>query len=176
MRSGASNSRAGGVGAVWEEWADRNVLKRMSIQTLGVLIPTTHLSFCSALHLPVSAIQHTWHTLHCMGYGTASVALATTPTVIGAFFKHLLTHRAKRRDGLPEAEVSYDEGIQIVRSFLRFASKHTVEELQSFTKAKVPVPSWVIRAGVEIGQPHSDKAADILRTEFEDLDSTEAVG
>lgn len=111
-----------------------------------------------------------------MAFGTLSVAAATTPTVISAFFKHFLHQRSLRRDQRPEAEVSYDEGIQIVRSFLKFSSRHTVEELQAFTKAKVPVPGWVERQHVQLGDQHSDKAAAVLRDELEELDSVEAVG
>lgn len=111
-----------------------------------------------------------------MGFGTTGVAFATAPAIIRAFFSHLRHHRSLRNSDSPESEVSYAEGIAIIRSFLEFASKHTVEEIQSFTKAKVPVPSWVIHEHVVLDEKHTTRAAEVLREEFDDLQSTEALG
>lgn len=41
----------------------------------------------------------------------------------------------------PETEFAYDEGLKIVKTFLKTAKSHTVEELQSFTAMHVPSPS-----------------------------------
>lgn len=39
--------------------------------------------------------------------------------------------------------ISYDEGIQIIRAFLVYATKHPVEDTQDFTRQWVPAPHWV---------------------------------
>lgn len=84
-----------------------------------------------------------------MPFGTPSVAIATTPTVVSTFFSHLFA-RSKRKSqsrrslaeggpgGGPENELSYEEGLKVVRSFIEFASRHGVEEVQGFTAMKVP--------------------------------------
>jgi hypothetical protein len=80
------------------------------------------------------------------GFGTPSVALATTPTVISTFFSHVLSRkkkRSKRGDSdtaLPDEQLTYEEGLQVVRRFLDFASHHGVEEVQAFTNMPVPTP------------------------------------
>jgi hypothetical protein len=82
-------------------------------------------------------------------FGTPSVAVATTPTVISTFFSHLFARRNRKAQskqslteggpgGGPENELSYEEGLKVVRRFLEFASRHGVEEVQAFTAMKVP--------------------------------------
>lgn len=82
-------------------------------------------------------------------FGTPSVAFATTPTVISTFFSHLFARRSRKSaskqslsdggpGGGPENELSYEEGLKVVRRFLDFASHHGVEEVQAFTAMKVP--------------------------------------
>jgi acetyl esterase/lipase len=44
---------------------------------------------------------------------------------------------------LPTAHISYDEGLNLIRQFLSYASFHTVEEIQAFTAQWVPTPRWV---------------------------------
>jgi hypothetical protein len=66
--------------------------------------------------------------------------------------------------------------LEIIRKFLEFASKHTVEELQSFTKAKVPVPSWVDKKSIVIAETHIDKAATVLRQHLQETESLDVVG
>lgn len=85
-----------------------------------------------------------------MTYGTPSVAAATTPTVLLSFFSHYISKRKRLKLALandtedPAAmELSYDEGVRVIRRFLEFASKHTLEEIQSFTAMHVPCPNWV---------------------------------
>lgn len=49
------------------------------------------------------------------------------------FFEHLLHTLRRRRgkDGTAQSDqISYDEGLAIIRQFLQTASKHTVEDLQ----------------------------------------------
>lgn len=80
---------------------------------------------------------------------TPAVAVATTPTVISTFFSHVLARRKRRSTskkslatggpgGGPEDELSYEEGLKVVRRFLDYASHHGVEEVQAFTGMKVP--------------------------------------
>ncbi|ODN78492.1 hypothetical protein L202_04123 [Cryptococcus amylolentus CBS 6039] len=107
------------------------------------------------------------------GYGTPSVALATTPTVISTFFSHIL-HRRKRKSetkrslqsggpgGGPENQLTYEEGLKVVRRFLDFASHHGVEEVQAFTAMWVPTPHWVKRDVVLIPEENMREAEVIL--------------
>ncbi|ODO00719.1 hypothetical protein L198_03045 [Cryptococcus wingfieldii CBS 7118] len=107
------------------------------------------------------------------GYGTPSVALATTPTVISTFFSHIL-HRRKRKSetkrslqsggpgGGPENQLTYEEGLKVVRRFLDFASHHGVEEVQAFTAMWVPTPHWVKRDVVLIPEENMHEAEVIL--------------
>ena len=82
-------------------------------------------------------------------FGTPSVAVATTPTVISTFFSHLFARKSRKANskksltdggpgGGPENELSYEEGLKVVRRFLEFASHHGVEEVQAFTAMRVP--------------------------------------
>jgi hypothetical protein len=98
------------------------------------------------------------------GFGTVSVAVAATPTVISTFISHILTkpqrsRAAKRRrkerglgnndhtEDKPTDDITYKEGLEVVRRFIDFSSHHGVEEVQAFTAMKVPNPSesqgWV---------------------------------
>lgn len=107
------------------------------------------------------------------GFGTPSVAIATTPTIVSTFFSHLLS-RPKRKtaskgslsaDGAgngPEEQLSYEEGLKVVRRFLDFASHHGIEEVQAFTAMPVPTPHWVHRGVVKIPQMTIEKAEVIL--------------
>lgn len=97
-----------------------------------------------------------------------NVAVDTTPTFFRAFWKHMLlksTGRVKAGQSL-----SYIEGMELVKEFLQFASKHTVEELQSFTGKETPTPSWVKRTVLEIPIENLDAAAELLRTHLEQDD------
>jgi hypothetical protein len=86
-----------------------------------------------------------------MGFGTPAVALATTPTVVSTFFSHFLSKKSRKGKakkslneggpgGGPEDELSYEEGLKLVRRFLDFASHHGVEEVQAFTAMPLPTP------------------------------------
>lgn len=94
-----------------------------------------------------------------------NVAVDTTPTFFRAFWKHMLlksTGRIKAGQFL-----SYAEGMELVKEFLQFASRHTVEELQSFTGKETPTPSWVKKEVVEIPTESLDAAAELLRNHLE---------
>jgi hypothetical protein len=85
------------------------------------------------------------------GFGTTSVAIATTPTVISTFFSHFLASRKRKTSsrksiasggagGGPEDELSYEEGLKVVKRFLEFASQHGIEEVQAYTAMHLPHP------------------------------------
>ncbi|WVQ96171.1 hypothetical protein IAU59_003274 [Kwoniella sp. CBS 9459] len=107
------------------------------------------------------------------GFGTPSVAIATTPTVISTFFSHLFARRKRKiaskeslahggPGGGPENQLSYEEGIKVIRRFLEFASHHGVEEVQAFTAMWVPNPHWVRRELVTIPDTSIRNAEEIL--------------
>jgi hypothetical protein len=108
-----------------------------------------------------------------MAIGTLQVGATTTPTVIATFFTHYLQkHGRKKRSkkiGVedPSLDLVYDEGIKVLRSFLEFAAKHTLEETQAFTALFVPCPPYVRKELVNI--PYSgciDKAEQILEKQL----------
>ena len=126
------------------------------------------------------------------GFGTLSVAAATTPTVISTFFAHFFARPRRKKSskrsldqggpgGGPENQLTYEEGLRVVRRFLEFASRHGLEEVQGFTAMAVPVPresrtlvlttprsqrscaiDWVKRQTVVIPDDSIEQAANIL--------------
>lgn len=95
---------------------------------------------------------------------TATVSLAVTPTVIRTFFSHYLDRQ--RLSQKPTAHLSYDEGLNLIRAFLEFASHHTVEELQAFTAQWVPHPQWVKVIDATIPDSHTSRAADLIEEQL----------
>ncbi|KAI1101723.1 alpha/beta-hydrolase [Jackrogersella minutella] len=95
---------------------------------------------------------------------TATVSMAVTPTVLSTFLSHYLNRKPLHQR--PTAHLSYDEGLHLIRSFLTFASHHTVEELQAFTAQWVPHPQWVKVDSVEIPEPKLAEAADALQEQL----------
>ncbi|PFH59554.1 hypothetical protein XA68_12186 [Ophiocordyceps unilateralis] len=91
---------------------------------------------------------------------TTSVSLAVTPTALSTFISHFLRRKPLRER--PTAHLSYDEGLHLIRSFLDFASRHTVEELQAFTSQWVPHPQWVRVEAVTVPDALLERAADLL--------------
>lgn len=102
-----------------------------------------------------ASLSYTSHPKMGHPFGTLSVALATTPTVVSTFFSHILSRRRRRSaarksvadggpGGGPEAQLSYEEGLKVVRRFIEFASHRGVEEVQAFTAMQVPTPrEWI---------------------------------
>jgi len=85
------------------------------------------------------------------GFGTPAVALATTPTVLSTFFSHVLNRKSRSKAAKkslaeggpgagPEDDLTYEEGLKVVRRFIDFASHHGVEEVQAFTAMPIPTP------------------------------------
>lgn len=109
-----------------------------------------------------------------MGLSTLNVAAHTTPIVISRFFAFLLKRRSRK--GKPQAELSYDEGLAIIRQFLAFAATNTVEDLQSFTRQKVPTPNWVMSRLRTIPEETLSEAASILKKQLSVDDGLAEVG
>ncbi|QSZ35950.1 hypothetical protein DSL72_007072 [Monilinia vaccinii-corymbosi] len=76
-----------------------------------------------------------------MVLNTASVGAAVAPVVFQTFITHYF-QRGPRREK-PTAHISYDEGLNLIRKFLVYASHHTVEDIQRFTSQWVPHPPYV---------------------------------
>ncbi|OTA92788.1 hypothetical protein M434DRAFT_396216 [Hypoxylon sp. CO27-5] len=95
---------------------------------------------------------------------TATVSMAVTPTVLSTFLSHYLNRKPLRER--PTAHLSYDEGLHLIRSFLEFASHHTVEDLQAFTSQWVPHPQWVKVDRVEVPETQLVEAANVLQEQL----------
>ncbi|KAK5995021.1 AB hydrolase superfamily protein C4A8.06c [Cladobotryum mycophilum] len=66
----------------------------------------------------------------------------------------------------PTVYLSYDEGLHLIRSFLEYASHHTVEELQAFTAQWVPHPQWVKVDEQKVSEEHLTRAAELIQAEL----------
>ncbi|PNP82404.1 hypothetical protein FNYG_04113 [Fusarium nygamai] len=95
---------------------------------------------------------------------TTSVSFAVTPTVVSTLFSHYFNRKPLRQR--PTAHLSYDEGLHLIRSFLEYASHHTVEELQAFTAQWVPHPQWVKVEDVSITEDQLTRAAEFLQKQL----------
>ncbi|KAI9650857.1 hypothetical protein NHQ30_000892 [Ciborinia camelliae] len=76
-----------------------------------------------------------------MVLNTASVGAAVAPVLFQTFITHYF-QRGSRKEK-PTAHISYDEGLNLIRKFLVYASHHTVEDIQRFTSQRVPHPPYV---------------------------------
>lgn len=90
--------------------------------------------------------------------------MAVTPTVLSTFLSHYLNRKPLRQR--PTARLSYDEGLHLIKSFLSFASQHTVEELQAFTSQWVPHPQWVKVQEVDIPEELLAESANALQEQL----------
>ncbi|KAF4977968.1 hypothetical protein FZEAL_5576 [Fusarium zealandicum] len=95
---------------------------------------------------------------------TTSVSLAVTPTVVSTLFSHYFNRKPLRQR--PTAHLSYDEGLHLIRSFLEYASHHTVEELQAFTAQWVPHPQWVKVEDITVSEGQLTRAAELLQKQL----------
>lgn len=91
---------------------------------------------------------------------TVSACTAVTPTVIGTTVSHFLNR--KPRKNRPTAQLGYDLGLNLVRRFIEYSSRHSVEEIQNFTQQWIPAPHWVRTKEIEISDAFSTKAAEHL--------------
>lgn len=99
-----------------------------------------------------------------MPLSTFGVVSAITPSVIETYFSHFL-NRAPLREK-PTAHISYHEGLRLIREFLDYSAKHTVEDLQAFTAQWVPAPTWVRIQDVEISAQHLERSARLLQEQL----------
>lgn len=108
-------------------------------------------------------------TISLMTLTTIGVAVNTTPVFFSTFFKHYIVSPKKRKErkGTVQRQWSYSEGLTLVKAFLNYASKHTINELQHFTNNHVPVPTWISKEDVVIPQSSIEQAAEILTAYLE---------
>lgn len=99
-----------------------------------------------------------------MPFNTLSVASAVTPSVIETYFSHYLNRGPLRQK--PTAHISYHEGLRLIRQFLDYSSKHSVEELQGFTAQWVPAPTWVRIQDSEIAPKFLVRAVQVLHAQL----------
>ncbi|GIJ89525.1 hypothetical protein Asppvi_008467 [Aspergillus pseudoviridinutans] len=95
-----------------------------------------------------------------MTLNTVALGASLTPTVVATLVSHYL-HRKSRRTK-PTVHISYDEAIQVIRQFLNYAAKHTLEDIQAFTAQRVPAPHWVKTTKVVIPEQYLSSAATAL--------------
>ncbi|ETI19367.1 hypothetical protein G647_09199 [Cladophialophora carrionii CBS 160.54] len=95
---------------------------------------------------------------------TLAVGAAVTPTVVKTYISHYANRKERREK--PTAHISYDEGLHLIRTFLKYASHHTVEDLQSFTGQWVPSPSWVRTENVTVPDDYLAKAARTITSQL----------
>lgn len=93
----------------------------------------------------------------------AGIAAHTAPKGLSGFLKWLAHRRKNRKQGMPRKELTYAEGVDIVKAFLEYAATHGVGELQRFTASKVPSATWVIKEAVPVSQVSINEAAHLLR-------------
>lgn len=91
-----------------------------------------------------------------MPYNLVALGAAIGPDVIETFFSHYLK-RSGTQDK-PTKELSYHEGLRVIRRFLYFASHHTVEEIQGFTSPFIPHPPYVRIEGLSIPRDYTSQA------------------
>lgn len=99
-----------------------------------------------------------------MPLSTFGVVSAVTPSVIETYFSHFLNRAPLRQK--PTAHISYHEGLRLIREFLDYSAKHTVEDLQAFTAQWVPAPTWVRIQDVEINAQYLERSARLLQEQL----------
>ena len=99
-----------------------------------------------------------------MPFNTLTVGAAVTPSVIETYFSHYLNRAPLRQK--PTAHISYHEGLRLIRQFLDYSSKHTVEDLQVFTGQWVPCPTWVRINDAEVAPKFLERAAKLVQAQL----------
>ncbi|SMR47044.1 unnamed protein product [Zymoseptoria tritici ST99CH_3D1] len=99
-----------------------------------------------------------------MPFNTFSVATAIAPGVVETYLSHYFNRKPLKQK--PTAHISYHEGLRLIRAFLDYGSKHTVEDLQAFTAQWVPVPTWVRTIDIEIPPQFLTRSANILKKQL----------
>ena len=99
-----------------------------------------------------------------MPLNTLSVSAACAPSIVETYFSHYFQRGRDKTNA--NISLSYQEGLELIRRFLEFSSKHTVEDLQAFTGQYVPTPYWVFRVDAEVVPPFLDRAASVLHRQL----------
>ncbi|KAF8070704.1 hypothetical protein FPV67DRAFT_1038167 [Lyophyllum atratum] len=101
---------------------------------------------------------------------TTEAGLKVGPVVFETLIKHYFDrHKKTTPDGKPitplrHDELMYDEVFNVVKSFLRAASFHTVEDVQGFANTRTPSPPWVHVVRLMVPMASCDEAAKYLIT------------
>lgn len=94
---------------------------------------------------------------------TRRVSLTVGPLFLETLVKHYFARVASdgSKTGVPlrREELLYDEAFNIVKDFLDVSTRHTVEELQSFSNVRTPSPPWVHVVRLVVPMASCDEAA-----------------
>ncbi|KAG6815607.1 hypothetical protein H0H87_012987 [Tephrocybe sp. NHM501043] len=107
-------------------------------------------------------------------------SLKVAPVLLETLIKHYLDRHKKTVDGksvtpLRQDELMYDEVFNVVKTFLRTASFHTVEDVQGFANTRTPSPPSVHVVRLLIPMASCDEAAKILVTALGGVESAKRV-
>jgi acetyl esterase/lipase len=87
-------------------------------------------------------------------------------TLVKHYFARVVSDGSKAPVPLQREELLYDAAFNIVKDFLDGATRHTVEELQSFVNVRTPSPPWVHVVRLVIPTVSCDEAAVYLIKAF----------
>ncbi|KAF8914168.1 Alpha/Beta hydrolase protein [Gymnopilus junonius] len=97
---------------------------------------------------------------------TTAAAVRITPVAIKTFLLHSKRKVKRIKDSRKTDEAHddllFDEAFHIVKAFIDFGTKNTVESLQAFTNTHVPAPYWACVCPVTIPFLSCNNAADAL--------------
>ena len=77
--------------------------------------------------------------------------------------------------GTPHADLTYHQGVNLLRDFLELCTDHIVEDLQALTSKDIPVPPVIHLERVKIPKKFIDEAAERLIDQLGD-DGIQQVG
>ncbi|THH13788.1 hypothetical protein EW146_g6481 [Bondarzewia mesenterica] len=80
-------------------------------------------------------------------------------TLVKHYFERIKKDASSSAIPLRQDELLYDEVFSIVKNFLEASTKHTVEELQSFSNTRTPSPPWVHIVRLLVPMSCCDEAA-----------------
>ncbi|KAF8261460.1 hypothetical protein EI94DRAFT_1745923 [Lactarius quietus] len=87
-------------------------------------------------------------------------------TLVKHYFSKVVSHGSKTGVPLRREELLYDEAFNIVKDFMDVATRHTVEELQSFSNIRTPSPPSTHVVRLVIPMASCDEAATFLIRAF----------
>lgn len=87
-------------------------------------------------------------------------------TLVKHYFARVIKDGSKSGVPLRSEELLYDEAFNIVKDFMNVSTRHTVEELQSFSNVRTPSPPWVHVVRLVIPMASCDEAAVYLIKAF----------